>query len=150
MKNLRMKIGLVFTGLLISTSAAMACPDGYYETCFIKCFCVPNSGKASELPGEVARGANDEVSKIPKIIFGAATGASTGAGNMASSSPLPPPSAAPQLLPAGYPLSSCGCWGPLPPGANRPAPACASGVDVPRACPGYCPSGGSPYQGSCY
>ncbi|MBV0882140.1 DUF4157 domain-containing protein [Noviherbaspirillum sp. L7-7A] len=55
----------------------------------------------------------------------------------------------PMKLPSGYPLSMCGCFGPLPPNANRPAPACASGIDVPRMCPGMCPGGGFPYQSSC-
>lgn len=53
------------------------------------------------------------------------------------------------LLPSGAQLGPCGCYGPVPPGANAPAPQCLSRTDVPRACGGMCPGGGSPWAHSC-
>lgn len=35
------------------TEVAVACPDGYYEACFIGCVCLPNSGEIIRSPGPV-------------------------------------------------------------------------------------------------
>lgn len=63
--------------------------------------------------------------------------------------PFGPPVAVSPGLPSGWGLSPCGCWGYVNPAARQPAAQCASGVDIPRACPGWCPTGGMPWQHSC-
>jgi len=59
---------------------------------------------------------------------------------------VPPP---PPRLNSGAPLSACGCWGYVAPGATRPAQQCSSGVATPVACAGFCPAGGAPWQDVC-
>jgi hypothetical protein len=59
----------------------------------------------------------------------------------------PPPVT--NLFPSGYALSACGCWGYVAPGASMPNVACSLGVEMPRACSGWCQGGGSPWQRIC-
>jgi hypothetical protein len=53
------------------------------------------------------------------------------------------------LLPAGAVLIPCGCNGFIDLRAQRPEPRCSSGRARPRACPGMCPMGGSPWADVC-
>jgi hypothetical protein len=54
-----------------------------------------------------------------------------------------------QGLPGGSQISPCGCWGYVNPGAAARNPTCASGVEHPVACGGFCPAGGLPWARVC-
>lgn len=62
---------------------------------------------------------------------------------------IPQPAPMPTTLASGMPTSACGCWGPVAPGATRPNPRCASGMDMARMCAGVCPAGGMQWQSVC-
>jgi len=62
----------------------------------------------------------------------------------------PPPTLRQQGLPSGFQLTSCGCWGSVNPGASLPNASCASGVEHPVACGGFCPAGGLPWARVCF
>jgi hypothetical protein len=60
--------------------------------------------------------------------------------------PVPPPR--PTGFPSGHGMQTCGCWGfnPAPVAAE---PRCQSGSVRINICPGFCPTGGSPYAYVC-
>lgn len=60
----------------------------------------------------------------------------------------PPSSNTPGSRGCNETAAPCNCWG-YTDGSPRSASICASGFAVPRACPGYCPAGGSPYATVC-
>ena len=62
--------------------------------------------------------------------------------------PIPQPNPMPQLLPSGYGMKVCGCWGPNP-APLAPEPRCASGQVQIGACPGTCGPGYVPYGYRC-
>jgi hypothetical protein len=51
-------------------------------------------------------------------------------------------------FPSGYGMKVCGCWG-YNPAPIEPEPRCQSGNVRINACPGFCPTGGSPYAYIC-
>ena len=68
--------------------------------------------------------------------------------NQAGPGPVPQPNPMQQLLPSGYGMKVCGCWGPDP-APLAPEPRCASGQVQIGACPGTCGPGGVPYGYRC-
>jgi hypothetical protein len=52
-------------------------------------------------------------------------------------------------FPSGTPISGCGCWGPVSPGASLSNPNCASGIEHAQQCLGFCQAGGSPWARVC-
>jgi len=54
-----------------------------------------------------------------------------------------------QGLPSGTPLSQCGCWGYVNPGATQQQPNCQSGYAQAIMCNMGCPAGGYAWQGVC-
>ena len=68
--------------------------------------------------------------------------------NQPGPAPVQPPAALQQLLPSGYGMKVCGCWGPNP-APLAPEPRCASGQVQIGACPGTCGPGYVPYGYRC-
>lgn len=68
--------------------------------------------------------------------------------NQPAPGPIPQPNPMPQLLPSGYGMKVCGCWGPNP-APLAPEPRCASGQVQIGACPGTCGPGYVPYGYRC-
>ena len=62
--------------------------------------------------------------------------------------PVPQPMPVQQLLPSGYGMKVCGCWGPNPAPVAK-EPRCASGQVQIGACPGTCVPGYVPYGYRC-
>lgn len=58
-------------------------------------------------------------------------------------------SGGPQGFPSGTPIGQCGCWGPVDPRMQQPAPQCQSGYASPSSCNINCPAGGWQWRGVC-
>lgn len=59
------------------------------------------------------------------------------------------PSRLPRGFRSGTPITGCGCWGAVAPGATVANPSCASGLEHAQQCLGFCPAGGSPWARVC-
>ena len=61
---------------------------------------------------------------------------------------VPVPASSFHVLPPGYGMQMCGCWGFNPPPVAY-EPRCMSNRVMIGVCPGMCPAGGSPYGYMC-
>lgn len=68
--------------LLLASVTASACPEGYYESCFIKCWCTPNSGKVSEGGGAALNPLPDTLNTAAGIVQGDVGKISQGVGGL--------------------------------------------------------------------